>query len=155
MDKKRTNGSRGFVLMDVILGMFILVVALVAMGGLYYQSTRAYIFADNRTVAYHWAQERMEYLKSDASWRGNSSQGTAPASPADAGNSTPPRTGFSRTTTVALASLPAGTLPATTQAVSVPISKINARLIDVTVTVNWTENGQTRSVNLRTFIERD
>jgi Tfp pilus assembly protein PilV len=150
------NADRGFIFVDVILGMFILVVALTAIAAVFYQSSKAGIFADDRTVAYNWAQERLEYLKSDPSWRGSAAQNVAPEqSPPDPDGNSPPRAGFTRTTNAVLANLPEGTLPQTNGAVHVPMSVINNRLIDVTVTVNWQENGQPQSIRLQTLIARN
>jgi len=154
MANKAIINKNGFVLTDVVLGMFILTVALLAIGGLYFQSGKASILADNQTVAYNWAQERLEYLKSASAWRGNSSTSTPPTVPTDTGNSLPPRSGFTRTTTVVcpakLAALPATTINAGTL-----LTAVNSRLIDVTVTVNWTENSRDKSVSLETLIERE
>lgn len=152
MGERRRRHEKGFILADVVLGMFILVVALLGIGGLYFQSARAGIFADNRTVAYNWAQERIEYLKGTGSWRGSSTAGTEPAAPADTGM--PPRNGFSRTTSVNLAAITA--LPITTASSrSNLLDAVNKRLIDVVVTVSWTENSIPKSVSLETLIERE
>jgi Tfp pilus assembly protein PilV len=155
MEKKRVITANGFILADVVLGMFILVVAVLAIGGVYLQSSKSNIFADNRTVAYNWAQERVEYLKSTSSWRGDSSLKIDPTEPTDTGNASPPRTGFSRTTTLvcpaAIASLPSTTARSSDNL----LTAVNKRLIDVTVTVSWTENGNSRSVTLETLIDRN
>ena len=150
----RSNSTRGFILLDVLIGMIILSVGVLTIGELYFQSGRSSVFADNRSEAFNWAQQRIEYLESDQSWRGSALLGTPPTNPADPDNANPPRTGFNRVTTVAVANLPEGTLPATTTAVNVPIAKINNHLVDVTVTVNWLENGIPRTVSLRTLIQR-
>lgn len=150
---KGKGPAAGFILMDVVIGMVILAIALVAIGALYYQSGRSNIFADNRTVAYNWAQERIEYLKSSPSWRGDSGQKVDPVVPED--KDPPPRAGFERHTQVSLAALPAGTLPPANGAVELDIADVNKRLLDVIVTVKWTENGQQQSVSLRTLIDRN
>lgn len=157
---RRREQNRGFILMDVLLGVVILTVAVVAIAGLYYQSTQANIFADNRTVAYNWAQSRIENLKATQGWRGVAG-GASPAVSDTEFNATPPKPGFRIQTNALLATLPPGTLPATTQAVNVPMNRsgnrlgVNDYLLDVRVQVSWTENGRNETVELRTLIERD
>lgn len=155
MGKKKVIIANGFILADVMLGMFILVVAVLAIGGLYIQSSKTNIFTDNQTVAYNWAQERMEYLKSTSVWRGNSSSNTPPTNPTDTGNASPPRTGFSRRTTLACPAAIASLPKTTASSSSKLLAAVNKRLIDVTVTVSWTENGKSKSVSIETLIERD
>jgi len=153
MKRKKISHEKGFILADVILGMFILTIAILALAGVYVQSGKSTLFADNRTVAYNWAQERMEELKADSSWRGSSTT-TAPYKPID--NGTPPRDGFTRDITVSLATI--ASMPQTASNATLDsafLTKMNNRLIDVTVTVSWTENGISKSVNLETLIDRE
>jgi len=150
MDKKKKINANGFILADVVLGMLILVVALLAIAGVYIQSNKSNIFADNRTVAYNWAQERMEYLKANSDWRGNSLEGSPPNNPKDTGNDSPPRKGFKRDTNP-VCPTDITVFPNTADTIK---TTINNRLIDTTVTVTWTENGIDQSVSLRTLIDR-
>lgn len=154
------KNAHGFILVDVIIGMIILVVALTAIGGLYIQTSRVSLFADNQTVANNWAQQRLEGLKSaDRSWRASL---TLPVTDA-AMNSTPPRPGFVMETTAVvrnntIAALPTRlpTAPVNT-AFTVPdgvlLSAVNNRLIHMTVTVRWNENGNAQAISLETLID--
>lgn len=156
---KSRSANKGFILVDVLLGVIIIAVALIAIGGLYYQSGRANIFADNRTVAFNWAQNYIEFLKTDATWRG-AAGGAAPndAAPRATFNAAPPRPGFAIQSSVPLANVSAviQNLPATTMNRQVLTTAVSDHLIDVTVTVSWQENGQAMPpISLRTYIERD
>lgn len=150
--KKKMDNENGFILADILVGLFILSLSLLAIGGFYMQNNKASVFTDNRTVAYNWAQERIEDLKSRSDWRGSTD--TNPTNPVDNGNDSPPRVGFSRQTTLVypatIASLPAITNNGTKDTL---LTAVNKRLIDTTVTVSWTEKGITQSVSLETLIE--
>lgn len=160
MAASKKSKIRGFVLVDVLIGVVILMVALLAIGGLYIQSGHAIAFADNRTVAINWAKARVEEMQTTYYWRG-ASGGDDPFVPADNGNENPPRAGFSRQTTVKLANVAASDLDFnmldmtnTTKSQSQIIREINDRLILVTVTVSWNEKGQAQFVQVRTYIDR-
>lgn len=154
------SNIRGFVLVDVLLGIIILTVSLLAIGGLYLQSSHAVAFADDRTVAMNWAKARIEELEANWHWRGQPG-GDAPVVPRDAGNDQPPRTGFQRDTTVSLADVTEADVSKLLQRLdksksnSEVISTVNDQLILVTVTVTWHENGAKQTAQLRTYIERE
>jgi len=153
-------GSRGFILMDALLGMIILTVAVLAIGGLYFQSSRAYVFADNDTVAYNWAQQRMEDLKADPAWRAafvNSNGNTIPND--NLFNANPPRPGFTIATVPVLGGINKSDIDGLTPYIDSHIDQgdmltnINMHLIGVKVTVKWHENGIERSVYLWTLYD--
>ena len=156
MDKKKKVIANGFILADAVLGMFILVVSVMAIAGLYMQSQKSNLFADNQTVAYNWAQQRMEELKATSAWRGDSTTPTAPDPTLVPDIGTPPRTGFTRTASANVAVGTIATLPATTVVEnSTLVTATNTRLVDVVVTVSWKESGKDRSIKLETLMERE
>lgn len=144
--------ANGFILADVMIGMVILTVALTAIGGLYIQSSKSSRFADNRTLANNWALERMEYLKSTTNWRGSTQLNLGPTVPDDDGNDAPPRTGFSRKTTLVYPATITSLPPTTAGSKDNLLAAVNNRLIETKVTVSWIENNVTHSLNLETLI---
>lgn len=160
MDISKKCNMRGFVLVDVLIGIVILMVALLAIGGLYMQSSHAIAFADDRTTAMNWAKARIEELEASWDWRGKPG-GDAPVAPPDVGNDQPPRTGFHRDTTVSLANVTEDDVDMllrqlnTTKSRGQIITAVNDQLILVTVVVTWNENGVEQSAQLRTYIERE
>jgi Tfp pilus assembly protein PilV len=151
MNNKRAYNKNGFILADVMIGMVILLIGIIAIAGLYLQSSKANLFADNRTKADNWAQARMEFLKADPTWK------AAGVAPADIDNPLLP--GFKMQTTVSpanLLNLPARS-DSTTSAVSdaTLLAAVNARLIDVMVTVTWNEKSGQQSVSLETLIDHN
>ncbi|HMM20535.1 MAG TPA: hypothetical protein PKA10_07325 [Selenomonadales bacterium] len=157
--KKPVAVRRGFVFVDVIIGMVILTVALVAIGGLYFETGRANVFADNRTIAFNWAQQRIENLKAEVSWRGKAGGDPPSATASDAVfNSDPPRPGMrlaTRSDLLEMTKADLQDLPATAIKRDTLITALHQHLIRVTVRVDWQENGRDDHIELSAIIERD
>lgn len=58
------NGQKGFLLIEVLVATVIISVALVALGGMFIQATRANSQASQITTATNLAQEQLDLLKS-------------------------------------------------------------------------------------------
>ncbi|MEL7632646.1 MULTISPECIES: hypothetical protein [Sporomusa] len=121
--------QNGFIMAEVVVGMMLTSIVLLAVTGMFLQSTKAANGAAEYTAAANLAQKQLELLKlrSDTYWKNLA----LPASIAWQGTA-------------------AATGPysvATTAFVSID----DSRLVEVVVVVSWTRQGQARQVQLTTF----
>ncbi|VBB06875.1 Hypothetical protein LUCI_2112 [Lucifera butyrica] len=127
---KREWRCGGYLLLDAVLTLFIVSVALLAIAGVFLQTTKANTAASRRTVAAGLAQQQMENLKQqpDAFWdvHNNSSETQVQTGPQ--GENYTMRTDY---------------------AVAEDTDK--GKLIQATVTVSWKEAGSNPSVQLVTY----
>ena len=161
MNKKKVNQrANGFMIMDVVIGMVVLLIGVMGIAGVYMQSSRSSLMVDNRRAANNWAQARMEYLKSDLNWRTGVTTGEIILDPE---NDAPPRATFTRETKVVAHPATLSSLPSKrsngddgTGAVkdAALLEAVNNRLIDVQVTVSWKEKDISQSVSLETLIDQ-
>lgn len=134
--------KRGFLMVDIIVGIFIISVALVALGAAYRQSTLAMVKIRNRAEALAVAQQKMEYLKR---YDGTPLSVAIPSSEFNAATVTGP----------------AGIAQFTVQAQQVTVTSVSSltNIVPIQVTVTWNEiqgnssSGQ-QSIRIMEYIYR-
>ena len=116
------NG-KGFTLIEVLVGLIILSVGLLAIAGMFVTSVKGNYFSNQLTQASYVAQDRLEFLKSIPINNAPLTAGPHPETPVTIGGVT-----FSRSYTVV----------------------VNGSLKTITYTVTWTE-GISHSVSFTTM----
>jgi len=146
------KNEKGFVFVDVIVGMVILVTGMVAIAGLYSQLGKLNFVSNSSVQANNLAQAQMEAIKASAkTWAIGEATPPMPAlKPAPAG--------FTVTQTCTPCTQPNSAitgLPNTTTNPQLVLNAVNNRFYDVVVAVNWTENNQSMSTNFETLLEEN
>ena len=114
---------KGFTLIEVLVGLIILAVGLLAIAGMLVTSVKGNYFSNHLTQASYVAQDRLEFLKNIPIDNAALTAGTHPEAPVPIGGVT-----FSRSYTVV----------------------VNGNLRTITYTVTWTE-GISHSVSFTTM----
>lgn len=126
----RPKESRGFILADVTLGIFIISVALLVISSLFTQALQIEKVASNYTIAANLMQKQLELLKCrvPSYWAGQNLPCTIPWQDHHL--------------------QPPAEYEITTHAVA---SSINSHLVEVTVTAAWQEKDKDYSMQFVTF----
>ena len=124
--------QRGFIMAEVVIAIMIIGIALIAITGMFIQSTKATSGAAEYTAATNLAQKQLELLKLQPHtyWK-NMIVTTAIAWQGTVGETDP----YSVATTAT-------------------VSAENSNLVEVVVVVSWTQQGQPRQVQLTAFYSK-
>lgn len=124
--KNNPSGEKGFTLIEVLIGLIILAIGVLAIAGMQITSIRGTSFSNNLTQASVIAQDRLEFLKGLPLNDARLNDGTYPD---------PPNIGiFTRTYTA--------------------LRNPNPNYVTITYDVSWTEKGIPHSVSFRTIKAR-
>lgn len=125
----RLGAQRGFIMADVVLAIMIIGIALIAIAGMFIQSTRATWGAADYTEAISLAQKQLELLKlKPATYWSNLTLPATLGWQGTVGETSP----YSVVTTAS-------------------VSSENNNLVEVIVVVSWTQQGQSQQVQLTSF----
>lgn len=128
----RLRRQRGFIMAEVVIAIMIIGIALIAIAGMFIQSTNATSGAAEYTAATNLAQKQLELLKLQpyTYWKN-----------------------IAVTTTIAWQGTVGETDPYSV-ATTASVSAENSNLVEVVVVVSWTQQGQSRQVQLTAFYSK-